>query len=147
MERSPSTPPTPPPPYSATHLGPFLTLPNRVSLALIAYPVISLAFVAFRFYLAALRAHDLIDDAKSHLIASCFAAQRAATVAVSLPRWMALRTNEQIQTAAVSSLRASRDGLNLRSVCIVCSCCTGTCEHPLSALQLDRCREYHRVRD
>jgi hypothetical protein len=113
MESSPSTPP---PPYSTTHLGPFLTLGNRIFLAFIAYPVISLAFVAFRFYLAALRAHDLIDDSKGFLIASCFAAQRAATAAVSMPRWMALNTNEQIQRAAISSINASRDGLNLVSV-------------------------------
>jgi len=110
MERNPSTPP---PPYSATHLGPFLSLGNRIFLALIAYPVISLAFVAFRFYLASLRAHNLVDDSKELLIASCFAAQRAATVAVSIPRWMALNTNERIQDAAVSSINASRDGLNL----------------------------------
>ena len=110
MERSSSTPP---PPYSQTHLGPFLTFGNRLFLALISYPVIALAFVAFRFYLAALRAHDLIDDSKSYLIASCFAAQRAATVAVSIPRWLALNTNEQIQKAAISSINASRDGLNL----------------------------------
>ena len=108
-----SSPSTPPPPYSATHLGPFLTRANRIFLALIAYPVISLAFVAFRFYLASRRAHDLVDDSKALLIASCFSAQRAATVAVSIPRWMALRTNEQIQNAAISSLNASRDGLNL----------------------------------
>jgi hypothetical protein len=110
MDRSPSTPP---PPYSATHLGPFLTLGNRVFLALIAYPVISVAFVAFRFYLAALRANDLIDDATGFLIASCFAAQRVATVSVSIPRWLAQNTNQQIQNAAISSIYASRDGLNL----------------------------------
>lgn len=111
-----SRPSTPPPPYSPTHLGPFLTFGNRLFLALISYPVIALAFVAFRFYLAALRAHDLIDDSKAFLIASCFAAQRAATVAVSMPRWMALNTNEQIQKAAISSINASRDGLNLTCV-------------------------------
>jgi len=44
--------------------------PLATASSLIAYTVISLAFVAFRFHLAALRAHDLIDDSeKAFLIA------------------------------------------------------------------------------
>jgi len=64
-ERSPSTP------YSATHLGHFLSVGNRIFLVLIAYPVISLAFVAFGCSLTSLRAHDPVADSP------CFAAQRA----------------------------------------------------------------------
>ena len=38
--------------------------PLATASSLIAYTVTSLAFVVFRLYLAALRAHDLIDDSK-----------------------------------------------------------------------------------
>jgi len=41
-----------------------------------------------------------------------FAAQRAATVAVSMPRWMALNKNEQLQKASFSSIHAFKDSVS-----------------------------------
>jgi len=91
-------------------LLPILALSSRsASSPFIAYPVISLAFVAFKFYLAAPCAHNLVDDSKELFIASCFAAQRSCLHL----RWMALNTNERIQDVAVSSINASRDSLIL----------------------------------
>lgn len=106
-----------PPPYQPNdHLGPYLRLSHRLSLAPFAYPIIAVAFVALRFYLSLQSARNLIQDAKELVIATCLGAQRAATAAVSFPRWMALETNEQLIHVAVDTLDASRNGLNLRSV-------------------------------
>ena len=106
---------SPPPPYRANdHLGPYLRLSHRLSLAPFAYPIIAVAFVALRCYLSLKSAKNLIADAKELVIAACLGAQRAATAAVSFPRWMALETNEQLIHVATDTLDASRNGLNLR---------------------------------
>ncbi|KIM27005.1 hypothetical protein M408DRAFT_176396 [Serendipita vermifera MAFF 305830] len=102
---------SPPPAYD--HLGPYLRLSHRLSLAPFAYPIIAVAFVALRFYLSLQSAKGLIEDAKELVIASCLGAQRAASSVVSFPRWMALQTNEQIINVARDTLDASRSGLNL----------------------------------
>jgi hypothetical protein len=106
-----------PPPYPANeHLGPYLRLPHRLSLAPFAYPIIAVAFVAVRFYLSFRSAQNLVEDAKELIISGCLGAQRAATAAVSIPRWMALETNEQLINVALGTLEASRKGLHVRFV-------------------------------
>lgn len=103
-----------PPAYPAhEHLGPYLRLSHRLTLAPFAYPIIAVAFVAVRFFLAYKSAQNLVADAKELIIAGCLGAQRAATTAVSIPRWMALETNEQLINVAQGTLDASREGLNL----------------------------------
>lgn len=106
-----------PPAYPAhEHLGPYLRLSHRLSLAPFAYPIIAVAFVAVRFYLAFRSAKNLVQDAKELIISGCLGAQRAATSAVSIPRWMALETNEQLINVARGTLEASRQGLHVRCV-------------------------------
>ena len=106
----------PPPTYddhSITTLTPYLQLPHLLSLTWLAYPVLSLVFVAFRLQLSLASAQDGIADAKNDLLASCQAAEKAATAAASMPRYMALATNQQFADAVNGSMDAARDALIL----------------------------------
>lgn len=109
---------TPPPIYETTQHGgttlrPYLTLPYILSLTWLAYPIISLLFVAFRLEISSQSAQDSVADAKSQLLASCAAAEKAATVAASLPRYMAIGTNKQIAAAVNDTMNAAREALVL----------------------------------
>ena len=104
---------SPPPGYDNTYavhrdgtsLKPYLTLPYILSLTWLAYPIISLLFVAFRLSISSASAEDSVADAKAKLLSSCSAAEKAATVAASLPRYMAIGTNQ----GCASKLRTSND--------------------------------------
>ena len=92
---------------------PYLQLPHLLSLTWLAYPVISLIFVAFRLQLSLASAQDGIADAKNDLLASCTAAQKAATATASMPRYLALTTNRQFADAVNDSINDARDALIL----------------------------------
>lgn len=94
-------------------LTPYLTLPHLLSLTWLASPVISLLFVAFRLVESTGAAQDSVADAKSTLMTSCLAAQRAASAAASMPRYMAISTNNGIVEAVNASVIASRDTMIL----------------------------------
>lgn len=98
----------PPPTYDdhsmSTTLTPYLQLSHLLSLTWLAYPVLSLIFVAFRLQLSLSSAENDIANVKNDLIASCSAAERAATAAASLPRYMALATNQQFADAVNGSM-------------------------------------------
>lgn len=108
-----------PPVYDArttqfqTTLTPYLQLSHRLSLTWLAYPILSLLFVAFRLQLSSASAQDAADRAKDDLIASCRAAEKAATAAASMPRYMARATNEQIVDAVNGTMRGARAALIL----------------------------------
>lgn len=108
-----------PPVYGArttqfqTTLTPYLQLSHRLSLTWLAYPILSLLFVAFRLQLSSASAQDAADRAKDDLIASCRAAEKAATAAASMPRYMARATNEQIVDAVNGTMRGARAALIL----------------------------------
>ncbi|KAL0956655.1 hypothetical protein HGRIS_002787 [Hohenbuehelia grisea] len=113
---------SPPPTYDAysstrlvtsTTLTPYLQLPHLLSLTWLAYPILSLIFVAFRLQLSLSSSQDAVANAKDNLLTSCKAAERAATAAASMPRYMALATNEQFADAVNGSLRAARATLVL----------------------------------
>ncbi|EJD03199.1 uncharacterized protein FOMMEDRAFT_20366 [Fomitiporia mediterranea MF3/22] len=110
---------SPPPIYEApvaregTTLTPYLTLPYILSLTWLAYPIISVLFVAFRLAISSASAQDSVADAKANLLASCAAAEKAATVAASLPRYMAIGTNKQIADAVNGTMNAARATLVL----------------------------------
>lgn len=91
-----------------TALTPYLTLPHLLSLTWLAYPILSLLFVAFRLIISSASAQDAVVDAKGQLMTSCEAAERAASVAASLPRYMAEGTNGQIIDAVNASMAAAR---------------------------------------
>ncbi|KAL4263584.1 Plasma membrane fusion protein PRM1 [Pleurotus pulmonarius] len=114
--------PSPPPTYDApsaqiaatsSTLQPYLVLPHLLSLTWLAYPILSLLLVAFRLQLSLASSQDAVASAKDGLLASCKAAERAATSTASIPRYMALATNEQFVDAVNGTLRAARATLVL----------------------------------
>ncbi|KAF5322159.1 hypothetical protein D9619_001455 [Psilocybe cf. subviscida] len=108
---------SPPPVYDSssttTTLTPYLTLPHLLSLTWLAYPILSLIFVAFRLQLSLADAQDAVSSAKDNLLASCKAAEEAATSTASMPRYMALAANQQYADAVNASLNAFRGALVL----------------------------------
>jgi len=68
---------------------PYLTRNDLYTLSWACYPVVCILFVAFHLKLATNSVGDGVEDAKRALATSCNAAQKAATVAVSLPRYLA----------------------------------------------------------
>jgi hypothetical protein len=58
-------------------------------------------------------AQTAINNAKDDLLTGCLAAQKAASSAASMPRFMALATNEQITDAVNASMDAAREALIL----------------------------------
>ena len=103
---------------SSTTLTPYLTLPYILSLTWLAYPIISLLFVAFRLAISSGSAQDSVDDAKATLLASCAAAEKAATTAASLPRYMAIGTNKTL-AASVNLMMSAARGTLVLSLTIV----------------------------
>jgi len=101
------------PSYVASTLTPYLQLPHLLSLTWIAYPILSLAFIAFRLHLSLDSANDSIASAKDGLLASCKAAETAATSAASMPRYLAIASNEQFVHVVNGSLNAARETLVL----------------------------------
>ncbi|KAI0930092.1 hypothetical protein AcV5_006889 [Taiwanofungus camphoratus] len=96
------------PAYSSATLKPYLQLPHLLSLTWLAYPILSLLFVVFRLQLSTASAQSGIASAKSDLLSSCTAAQKAATSAASMPRYLAVATNQQIADAVNATMDAAR---------------------------------------
>ena len=97
----------------ATTLTPYLQLSHLLSLTWLAYPILSLLFVAFRLQISSASAQDAVSNAKDTLLASCQAAEKAATTAASMPRYMAIATNERIADAVNSTMNGARAALVL----------------------------------
>lgn len=110
---------SPPPVYdsrrivSDSGLTPYLQLPHLLSLTWLAYPILSLLFVAFRLQLSSDSALASVNNAKGDLLSSCQAAQQAASSAASMPRFMAIATNDQIVDAVNASMNGAREALIL----------------------------------
>jgi hypothetical protein len=92
---------------------PYLQLSHLLSLTWLAYPIISLIFVAFRLQLSLASAQSGLDTAQNDILSSCYAAQQAATGAASLPRYLALASNRQFADAANDAMDAARSALIL----------------------------------
>ncbi|KDR75139.1 hypothetical protein GALMADRAFT_69979, partial [Galerina marginata CBS 339.88] len=99
--------------YMTTTLTPYLQLPHLLSLTWLAYPILSLIFIAFRLQLSLSDAQGAVASAKGDLLTSCKAAEEAATSAASMPRYMALATNKQYADAVNASMNAARAALVL----------------------------------
>ena len=95
-------------------LRPYLSVWHLISLAPLAPPIIALIFIAFRLGGATTDAQDRVADAKNTLQASCLAAEHAATVGASLPRFLAERANAQMISAVRGTMEGARIGLTLR---------------------------------
>jgi hypothetical protein len=112
---------SPPPVYdpqtnhyiSTTTLKPYLQLPHLLSLTWLAYPILSLLFVAFRLQLSTSSSQDAVASAKGDILTACKAAEQAATAAASMPRYMAIATNQQFADAANGTMNAAREALVL----------------------------------
>ncbi|KAG8900076.1 plasma membrane fusion protein prm1 [Tulasnella sp. 403] len=104
-----------PTPSQLTHtspsstLTPYLTLPHLLSLTWLATPILSLLFIVFRLFDSTSSAQAASDDAKHTLLASCQAAQTAATVATNIPSFMAEGVNRNVQKAVNASIDAAKD--------------------------------------
>ncbi|KAI9463204.1 hypothetical protein BJY52DRAFT_1253680 [Lactarius psammicola] len=110
---------SPPPVYdsrltvSDSGLTPYLQLPHILSLTWLAYPILSLLFIAFRLQLSSDSAQAAVNNARGDLLTSCQAAQRAASSTASMPRFMAIATNDQITDAVNASMNGAREALIL----------------------------------
>ena len=119
-EVPPPVPPLIPPPIDDSNAiktiptyTPYLQLPHLLSLAWVTYPVISLIFVVFRLQLSLASAENGLENVKKDLLASCTAAEKAATAAASLPRYLAETSNQQFADAANGVMIAAKSALIL----------------------------------
>ncbi|RDX47869.1 hypothetical protein OH76DRAFT_1441099 [Lentinus brumalis] len=94
-------------------IRPYLQLPHLFSLTWLAYPIISLIFIVFRLQISSDSANDAVANVKADLLASCKAAEHAATSAASMPRYLAAATNAQITDAVNGTLNAARATMTL----------------------------------
>lgn len=97
-----------------SRLRPYLTTAQLISLAAFASPLISLLFVLFRLQASGDVARDSVNESKNALQASCLAAERAASVGASLPRYLAQGVNHQITDACIATMEGARIALTLR---------------------------------
>ncbi|KLO04385.1 hypothetical protein SCHPADRAFT_755634, partial [Schizopora paradoxa] len=102
-----------PPTQDGTTLKPYLTFPYLLSLVWLSYPLLSLLFIAFRLQMSSTTAQDSIADAKADLLKTCLAAEKAATAAASMPRYLAVASNKQIADAVNDTMNAARAALVL----------------------------------
>ncbi|KAF8134482.1 hypothetical protein EV363DRAFT_1323630 [Boletus edulis] len=103
---------------SSTSLKPYLQLPHILSLTWLAYPIISFVFVIFRLQLSSQEAQASVVNAKDDLLAACHAAERAATSAASVPRYLAIATNRQFADAINGTMNGAREALVLALNCM-----------------------------
>jgi hypothetical protein len=99
-----------------SRLRPYLTTPQLISLAAFASPLISLLFILFRLSASSDVAQQSVADAKGSFQASCLAAERAASVGASLPRYLAIGTNEKLTESVRATIEGVRIVLTLRYV-------------------------------
>ena len=92
---------------------PYLQLPHLLSLSWLTYPIISLILVAFRLQASLASAESALDNVKNDLLASCTAAERAATATASMPRYLAQISNQQFADAANGVMTAAQSALIL----------------------------------
>ena len=94
-------------------IRPYLQLPHLLSLTWLAYPILSLIFIVFRLQISSDSANDAVANVKADLLASCKAAEHAATSTASMPRYLAIATNQQITDAVNGTLNAARATMTL----------------------------------
>lgn len=113
---------SPPPVYdahsSATSLRPYLQLPHILSLTWLAYPIISLVFIIFRLQISSAESQNAVINAKDDLLSACHAAEQAATSSASLPRYLAIASNQQFADAVNGTMNGARAALILALTCM-----------------------------
>lgn len=99
---------------TGSRLRPYLTTAQLISLCVLAAPLVSLIFVLFRLQASSDVAQQSVTQAKATLQASCLAAEHAATVGASLPRYLAQGVNDEITKSVRATMNGVRIGLTLR---------------------------------
>ncbi|PLW14461.1 hypothetical protein PCASD_14379 [Puccinia coronata f. sp. avenae] len=96
------SPPTSSPSIAVTDPGlqPYLGLRARTSLAWLAYPILILVLILIQLILTLQSVHDGVGDAKREMASACSGIEGAASVAVSIPHFMADQTNDFLVTGA-----------------------------------------------
>ncbi|KAI6021507.1 hypothetical protein BKA83DRAFT_4282863 [Pisolithus microcarpus] len=105
-------------PTSSTSLRPYLQLPHILSLTWLAYPILSLIFIIFRLQLSSAESQTAVANAKGDLLSACNAAEQAATSAASMPRYLAIATNQQFADAVNGTMNGARAALILALTCM-----------------------------
>ncbi|KAG1715620.1 hypothetical protein ID866_1544 [Astraeus odoratus] len=117
---------SPPPVYdahssiqtSSTQLRPYLQLPHILSLTWLAYPILSLIFIIFRLQISSAESQTAVANAKGDLLSACLAAEQAATAAASMPRYLAIASNQQFADAVNGTMNGARAALVLALTCM-----------------------------
>lgn len=100
---------------TATYQGenPYLSVWDLISLGWLYFPVISLILISFSLFIAAQSADSGVEDAKKALLGACGAAEKGATMAANIPRYIAQATTEELNSAIHESLTATHAALDM----------------------------------
>lgn len=85
-----------------------------MALSIVSPALLSLLFVGACLLISAGEIDDKVDDAKRSLLSACKGAESAATIAVSLPHFMADSANERTAKAIEDTVQGLGKVLMLR---------------------------------
>ena len=88
-------------------LQPWLGLRARLCLSPISIPLISLLFVGSQLLMSSNDARDSIASAKARLLSACDAAETTASLAASLPHFLAATANLQLAQSITSTVHGA----------------------------------------
>ena len=88
-------------------LQPWLGLRARLFLSPISIPLISLLFVACRLLMSSRDVTDSVDSAKAKLLTACDAIEGTASLAASLPHFLAAATNAQLAQSVTATVHGA----------------------------------------
>lgn len=95
------------------HLMPYLGLRARISLAWLSYPILIILLIVIQLILTLASLEDGRLDSKRELSASCAGLEAAASLATSLPHFMAQQTNQFIISRATDIVHGLASVLDL----------------------------------
>lgn len=92
---------------SKSTLGPWLGLRARLFLSPISIPLLSLVFVASRLIMSSHDVTDSVTSTKARLLSACDAAEGTASLAASLPHFLAATTSAQLAESVTAAVHGS----------------------------------------
>ncbi|CAO1631211.1 unnamed protein product [Parajaminaea phylloscopi] len=93
------------PEQSDPGLRPYVGLQARLFLSLLSPPLISLLFTAVHLLLSSKEVDERVANTKAKLLAACAVAERQATTAASMPRYMAEAVNQRTQQTVEATVQ------------------------------------------
>ncbi|ORX39271.1 hypothetical protein BD324DRAFT_598625 [Kockovaella imperatae] len=90
--------------YSTTRLRPYLTLPARLFLLFLTPGVLPLILTICHLFQNRSSTASLADNLRSSLLSACDGIARGAASLQSMPRYLALQTNQEVVRAAQASI-------------------------------------------